>query len=96
MEFATVKEWLDAIVENIEEQHRLKNFNADISTFNPDDFVFINGIEMVADLMGIKLIEEYDENAETLNYKYHFVYRGIKFQNYYTKRLESFNHDATN
>lgn len=78
MEFETAKEWLDALVDNLEQIKSLDNFNNQIQTTGTLENIHIySGIEVLSDLMGIKL------KARKLSdykypYRYYFVYRGIE------------------
>ena len=86
MEYAEIKDWLDAIVDSIEHQRTIACFNSQISMANPHDFVLISGIHFVADLMEIPLNVEYVEMND--KFKYFFEYRGIEFYDFYPCRLE--------
>lgn len=89
MEYEEIKEWLDFWVDSIEEQRKHVLFNSHIRTHDLDDFIFVSDIEQVADIMGIKLIEEICPEY-VFKYKYSFTYRGLGFINTYKSRLPQF------
>lgn len=92
MDYVQMKQWLDALVDNLEEKGRLVDFNNRIRTHMPDKTIFLNGIDEVADIMGIELQErKLSEDLENrFKYEYSFMYRGIKFKDYVCERMESF------
>lgn len=92
MEYAEIKDWLDAIVDSIEHQKSLVNFNSRVRTCHPDDFVLITGIAFVADEMGVPLNVEYWDERD--KFKYSFIYRGIEFMDILPCRLEELNAGA--
>lgn len=86
MEYENVKEWLDALVDNLEQRNTLTRFNNSIRTHKPDDYIPIEDIFLVADIMGIELKERNVENSDQFNWEYSFEYRGIKFMDYLCER----------
>lgn len=79
MEYADVKAWMDSLVENFNEREQLCELNNSISTFKPDNHVFVNGIDVLADIMGIPLKEKYLGEDFSYPYTYSFEYRGLIF-----------------
>ena len=58
MEIAEIKEWLDWHVANIKERQAHMHLNNRICTYPPEDYIMIQGIKLVADLLGAELKEE--------------------------------------
>lgn len=82
MENDVVKEWLDALVNNVEQMRALHMLNSSIRAYAPRDYIFLpECIEIVADIMSLELLCERKENCE-IPYRYEFTYRGIKFLDY--------------
>ncbi len=92
MDYIQMKQWLDALVDNLEEQERLVYYNSRISTYEPDRAMFLHGVEEAADIMGIELRErELPENPQfSCKFEYSFIYRDVKFMNYFDERIERF------
>ena len=92
MDYVQMKQWLDALVDNLEEQGRLVDFNNRIRTHLPDKSIFLYGVDEVADIMGIELQErEFEKDPDCkFAYEYFFIYRGIKFKDYVYERIERF------
>ena len=92
MDYVQMKQWLDALVDNLEEKERLVHYNRRISTHMPDKYMFLYGVEEVADIMGIELQEsELSESSYCdRKYEYFFMYRDVKFMNYFSERIERF------
>lgn len=93
MEYTDVKEWLD----NIVKIHKMASFDHVFSDFIRASFVIDNvlvydGIEILADMMGLELSERKVEPADELKYEYSFVYDGVTFVSYRVERLERFVH----
>ena len=92
MEYAEVKEWLDKLVANIIETESLYNFNEQIRVCRPGLTIHMfTGIDIVADVMGLELREDYEEDKD-FPYRYSFEYKGNKFIQIEEERLESFVH----
>ena len=79
-------------MDNLEEKERLVDFNNRIRTHVPDKAIFLIGIDEVADVMGIELQERrFPEDLESrLKYEYFFMYRGVRFRDYFCERMERF------
>ena len=78
MKYTDVKEWMDALIENMEERKNLTCFNNQIRTTSESgDIQIYTGIDILADLLGIELKEESLEDIE-YPYLYYFFYRGKK------------------
>lgn len=93
MEYYEVRNWLDAIVETIERQKQLVQLNSSIKTHNPRDFYWIStGIEIIADVMGLKLDCTVKENTN-YPYQYTLLYRNIEFVQSEDKPLEGVDHE---
>lgn len=89
MEYEQVKEWLDKLVDNINQQFTLQNFNNQIRTYTPDKYIFIHeGIDIIADVIGVELSENVTEGT----YRYSLIYRGIEFLQTEKERLASYVH----
>ena len=88
MEFATVKEWLDKLVDSYNELKSLKYCNTQIELCGLYDNIHIHrGIEVIADAVGIKLNVTYDSYSD-YPYRYHFMYRGYEIVQIDNKPLE--------
>lgn len=92
MNYVQMKQWLDALVDNLEEQGRLVDFNNRIRTHVPDKAIFLIGIDEVADIMGIELQERRlsEDLKSRFKYEYSFMYRGVRFRDYFYERIERF------
>lgn len=87
MEREEIKAWLDKLVDNNQQRKELVTFNNQIRVFHPDTCIFVSsGIELIAKIMGIELVETYDENREYC-YQYGFSYRGTMFRQMEQERL---------
>ncbi len=79
MEFADVKDWLDALIEDLKNRKAHIIFNNQIRTVSPMEKIQIyEGINVVADMIGAELgcLSEYSDEYP---YYYWFYYRGVKF-----------------
>ena len=92
MDYIQMKQWLDALVDNLEEKERLMHYNSRISTHKPDRNMFLHGVEEAADIMGIELQERELSQSSYCNckYEYSFIYRDVIFMNYFHERIEKF------
>lgn len=82
-----VREWLDKLIANKNELEQIKNFNQQIITCGPfDNITFFIGIDIVADLIGERLMEEKRE-GELYPYAYSFCYKGQIFRQISPERL---------
>lgn len=89
MEYENIKEWMDRQVDRTREQTASKDFNNRIRTSADGNVMFYEGIDIVADIMGIPLAEEIREDAR-FRYRYSFLYREIEFLQYEKQRLPGF------
>lgn len=93
MEYADVKEWLDIMVERYkkatEEVYLLPRISARVS--NDDNVLIYRSIDVIADIMGLELHEEFGKFRDGEEYlKYWFTYDDVEFASYPSGRLESF------
>lgn len=89
MEFETVKEWLDKLIDTYTELKNLKYCNTQIEICGVHDFIQVySGIEIIADAMGIKLWTKYDKENTEYPYKYYFGYRGYEIMQICEEPLE--------
>lgn len=88
MEYADMKEWLDKLIQNLEERISLVEFNSRIRTYYFDKRIAIaDHIEEIADVMGIDLME----GKKLGEYFYcFFMYKGCEFYHLSEERLERF------
>lgn len=90
MEYASMKEWLDKIIDAKEHLKSLEQFNSRICSYGTSKDIPIEGnIEEVADTMGVQL-QETKTKYEEYPYKYNFYYRGYEIYQLREERLESF------
>lgn len=86
MEFADVKNFLDWHVINLSKRTCMRHLDSNIRIVSPDRyFQFNEGIEIVADIMGLHLIEDDKKNGDY--FVYYFVYEGVKFMQLSEERL---------
>lgn len=93
MEYEKVKQWLDALIENMEQTQSLRDFNNQLKTCTESRryIQLFKGIEIAADVMGLPLMEE--EVAKTTTYanypryRYSFVYNNTTFSQIEKERL---------
>lgn len=89
MEFADVKNFLDWHVINISKMTCMRHLNSNIRIMPPNIyFQFDEGIEIVADIMGLHLIEDQKKNEEY--FVYYFVYEGVNFIQLSKERLGAY------
>lgn len=89
MDPVQIKEWLDKRVDSINEQKAIKDLNNQIRTDVEERVLVFQGIEIIADVIGIPLTKEIHE-FNGIVYEYSFVYRGIKFNSFCRARLSGF------
>lgn len=81
MEYEKVKQWLDDVVDMAEHSKSLEEFNTSICTTDLiRNIQLYNGIDIVSDVMNIKLTAEprkYDDESEYIRSS--FVYRSVEF-----------------
>lgn len=92
MEYEVVKKWLDELVFDYNESTKKRVLTSGVcATINEDLWVrFTNGIDVVAKVMGLELKEELMNNDMKVWYVYSFIYNGVKFVHYDSKRLEGY------
>ena len=87
MDAIEIKEWLDKLIENIENFNSLRNFNSQIYTLPHDRTIMIyNGIEIIADMLETNLICE-DSGGDFFNFKYYINYKGYEIIQFSKERL---------
>jgi hypothetical protein len=91
MEYEVVKKWLDEKVDIFLEATKRDNLTSNICIrVSIDNKISVEGINIIADVMGLKLDEEpYVYEGETF-YFYTFVYRGVVFSECMVKRLDGY------
>lgn len=79
MEYEKIKEWLDTVVEDFERTNKHAYFNDQINTCHSRDAVHMgSGIEIVADVMGLKLCRVNDP-FEGFSHESYFTYKNVRF-----------------
>lgn len=89
MEFENIKEWLDFHAETYKRVTNAKQFDIGLSICEPygiDGVIMLEGIDIVADTMGLKLCET-KVDMEHFKFEYSFSYNGVKFYQLTEKRL---------
>lgn len=91
MEYEKMKEWLDRLVANAKEALELSSFGNDVivTTVHSRNIQIFQGIEIIADTMGIQL-EEKERGDDEYPYKYGFQYQGVCIFQITEERLERF------
>lgn len=85
MEFTDVKEWLHWHADNLKLRGHMERLDNRICTIPAGDYVHLyEGIETVADIMGLGLVE--DGKCEEY-YRYYFLYENVKFMQLSEERL---------
>lgn len=91
MEYEQVEEWLDNLATLQKESNKMHYLNNSVrASLNAEDVLVYEGIEVVADLMGIELKEETMSSEYSFRYRYSFIYNDVTFVDYRGKRLERF------
>ena len=92
MDYAEVKDYLDGIVKDYRNVIRPRCLTNHIrATVSIDADVLMNeGLETVADIMGLEIEEEERKMSSGLVYQYSFLYDGVKFVGYEKERLARF------
>lgn len=90
MEFETVKEWLDKLVDSYNELKNLKYCSTQIEMCGIMNHIHIyKGIEIIAEAMGIQLEMICDDDIKyKYPYKYYFIYRRYEILQLCEKPLE--------
>ena len=86
-DFMMAKDWLNALVDNMEQRKHLEKMNSQISVIpNPEYIQIYSGIGILADVFGEKLIkDDWNENY-TVRY---FFFRNVKILQLDSKNEES-------
>lgn len=79
MDYDTVKDWLDNVVCSIKDQRSLSVLTESIKlSQSPDLYVtMVKGIDIVADIMGLRL--HHFKNSGDGTHQYSFSYQNVKF-----------------
>lgn len=93
MDYITTKEWLNRQLELKQEGEDSRELNSSVAVYSEDsDILMSKGIELVADIMGLDLVEEVKPGTDyNYPYWYSFVYGGVKFVQIEKERLVSEN-----
>lgn len=91
MEFEKIKAWLDEIVDIVRREIDVECFSNNISLCNAYKYYtqFYQGIDIVADVMGLDLYES-QRDDEKYRYEYSFTYKGVYFTQIEEERLERY------
>lgn len=91
MEFEKIKAWLDEIVDIVRRERDVECFSNNISLCNAYKYYtqFYQGIDIVADVMGLDLYES-QRDDEKYRYEYSFTYKGVYFTQIEEERLERY------
>ena len=82
-----VREWLDKLISNKNELDAIKKFNNQIISCGSLSYILLmEGIEIVADLIGVRLTEE-KRDCDLYPYVYYFYYNGNIFRQLSRERL---------
>lgn len=85
MEFTDIKKWLDWHVNNLKSRDNMMQFSNHIRMASyPNCIQLYEGIETVADIMCLELME--DGKVEEY-YRYHFLYENVEFSQLSEERL---------
>lgn len=89
MEYEVVKKWLDELVKANREANRENAITSSIrAVASVDTSVLVfDGIDIVADVMGLKLEEELITCEFGFRYSYTFRYDEMRFVQYSSRRL---------
>lgn len=86
-EVEALKYWMDALILHIKQGQALKEFNGKIEAISPVDYIHIySGIDIMADILGVELLEGKLHNG----YEYYFLYNGVKFLKYSEERWQKY------
>lgn len=86
-----MKAWLDEIVDIVRRERDVECFSNNISLCNVCKYYtqFYQGIDIVADVMGLDLHES-QRDDEKYRYEYSFTYKGVYFTQIEEERLERY------
>jgi hypothetical protein len=91
MEYEVVKKWLDEKIDIFLEATKKNYLTTNVSLrVSIDDKISVEGINIIADVMGLKLEEELVVYEGETFYFYTFVYRGVVFSECVSKRLKGY------
>lgn len=92
MEYEVVKKWLDELVADFKASTQKRILSPSIyASINGGMWVLIyDGIDIIADVMGLKLKEELMTTDLRVWFVYYFHYNGVKFVQYGSKRLAGY------
>lgn len=92
MEYAIVKEFLDVCVRDYclaTRDHSLTN-HIRLKVAVECEILVDEGMETLADIMGLEIQEEKMPDSSAFKYRYTFVYDGVKFVTFEKERMERF------
>jgi hypothetical protein len=92
MEQAAVKRWLDELVADFNASTQNRVLSPSIyASINSDMWILVHeGIDIIADVMNLKLSEEIMNNDTSVWFVYSFKYQGVKFVTYRKTRLTGY------
>lgn len=91
MEYEVVKKWLDEKVDLFLEATKKDYLTTNVSLrVSIDNKISVEGINIIADVMGLKLEEEPVVYKGETFYFYTFVYRGVGFSECVSKRFDGY------
>lgn len=92
MEYEVVKKQLDELVADYNASIKTRVLAQGVSATISEEFWirFKEGIDVVAKVMGLELKEELMNNDMRVWYVYSFIYNGVKFVYYDSKRLAGY------
>lgn len=89
MDFADAKRYLDDLVDRFRaatERVELPGGICAVASVN-ESVLVLDGIQIIADVMNIKLHEKVTDAGCFNGYEYYFMYRGVKFNYFTNERL---------
>ena len=92
MEYEVVKKWLDGLAEDFEASTKKRVLSPSISaSINNGMWVGIDdGIDIIANIMGLKLKERLVSTDLRVWFVYSFYHNGVKFVSYEKERLPGY------
>lgn len=96
MEYEVVKKWLDELVKANREANKENVLTSSIRAVAAVDtsVLVFEGIDIVADVMGLELQEEILNNDMKVWFSYTFKYDGMRFVQYSGTRLPGYGNEA--